>query len=157
MANNLFFVSLKIAYLAIPDETTPLNLTNHSYFNLSRNDDVLGHELFINATGLLAGETDGSGGMSGEILPINSTAYSSLCSAGKPAKLSKFIPDLAKAQPKWPYGDALLLSSELQSEPVFAAEARDIESGRRLMCFTTEPVMQTYFGNLLDGSTGHPQ
>ena len=64
---------MRIEYEATTDKATPVNLTNHSYFNLSGGDagDIFGHELVIHAA--MATERGKEGVPTGEIVPVAGT------------------------------------------------------------------------------------
>ncbi len=64
---------LVLDYTAVSDTDTVLNLTNHSYFNLACEGDILGHELMLAAEDYLP--TDGELVPTGEIRPVEGTPY----------------------------------------------------------------------------------
>ncbi|HYG34891.1 MAG TPA: aldose epimerase family protein, partial [Clostridia bacterium] len=134
---------LRLDYTATTDQTTPVNLTNHSYFNLAGKGDVLSHEITINAESFTP--TDADSIPTGEIKSVKDTP-------------SDFT------TPK-PIGSRLF---ELKNNPVgydhnfvikgggesltFAARVYEPNSGRVMEVHTTEPGVQFYTGNYLDGS-----
>jgi aldose 1-epimerase len=134
---------LSIDYTAVSDKPTPVNLTNHSYFNLSGTRDVLKHELTIAADYFTPKNQDSV--PTGEIKPVKGTPM-----------------DFTKAQP---IGSRF---SQLDEKPVgydhnfvingggkglaFAARVFEPTSGRVMEVWTTEPGVQLYTSNFLDGS-----
>lgn len=135
--------SVKFEYHATTDKKTVINLTNHSYFNLTgMKEDILNHELRINAS---------------RYLPVDST----------------LIPLQAQNVEGTPYdfrtmkvvgkdiGDPMLKNGggfdhcwilDGGAEPRLAAVLYEPKSGRQMEVFTTEPAIQFYSGNFLDGS-----
>jgi aldose 1-epimerase len=135
---------LKIDYTATTDKATPVNLTHHSYFNLSGGQaaDVLGHELMLTA--------DKYTPVNDKLIPtgkIESVKGTPL-DFTKPTVIgSRF--DQLKGDPIG-YDHNYVLPSEGKS---LALAARVVEptSGRVLEMYTTEPGVQLYTGNFLDG------
>lgn len=127
---------LKIEYHACSDKPTPINLTNHSYFNLSGSPSVpiYGHWLKINSKFIL--EVDQDFIPSGVNKIINGTEYDFVN--------FKKIPDRDF--------DQTYLLSNSQEELILAATVQEREIGLELNVFTTEPCLQFYSGNYLDGA-----
>ena len=140
--------SLKIDYSATTDKDTVINLTNHSYFNLAGegNGDVLKQVLMIN---------------SGKITPADSTQIPTgkiMDVAGTPFDFRKPTPigarinaDNQQLKIGKGYDINYILDRKGPGLEV-AARAYDPESGRELEVYTTEPGIQFYSGNFLDGS-----
>ena len=132
---------LKIEYNAETDKATPVNLTNHSYFNLTGdvNNTILNHTLMIDATNYTP--VDSTLIPTGEIRPVQGTPFDFT----KPRSIGKEI-DLVKGG----YDHNWVLNSKggsLQKVVVLT----DSISGRSLEVYTTEPGLQFYTGNFLNG------
>lgn len=139
---------LEMTYAAICDRTTPVNLTNHAYFNLAGDgSDVLNHELRLHCDKYLP--VDEQLIPTGEITPVAQTPFD--FTAGKP--IGK---DLDEAGG---YDHCMVLADKgdhlKQCAYVF-----EHKSGRSMRVSTTMEGVQFYSGNFLDGSDisrdGHP-
>lgn len=133
---------LLIEYNAETDKATPVNLTNHSYFNLTGdvNNTILNHTLMINADKYTPVDTTLI--PTGEIKDVTSTPFD--------FKNFKLIgTDIDKVPGGYDHNFVLNKSGNgLQR----AAVLFDSTSGRQLEVFTTEPGLQFYSGNFLDGT-----
>ncbi|MBM3597419.1 MAG: galactose mutarotase [Alphaproteobacteria bacterium] len=139
---------LRIDYRATTDKPTVLNLTNHSYFNLAagETEDVLGHELTIAAERFTP--VDASLIPTGELRPVAGTPFDFRGPQPIGARIGAADPQLEIGRG---YDHNFVLRGA-KAAPVFAARARDPGSGRVLEVWTTEPGVQLYTGNFLDGS-----
>ena len=133
---------LKISYEAKTDKATIINLTHHSYFNLSGHNsgDILGHELMLNADHFTPVDKDLI--PTGEIKPVKGTPMDFT----KPMVIGSRI-----KQVQGGYDHNYVLNSS-DGSLALAASVYEPKSGRVMEIFTTGPGIQFYTGNFLDGS-----
>lgn len=141
--------TLTLTYEASTTKPTPVNLTNHAYFNLSGDmrRDILGQRLRINADRFTP--VDETLIPTGELRPVEGTAFDFRQSTSIGARIDG---DDAQLRNGIGYDHNWVLN---QSEPnvlVDAAELYDPGSGRVMTIRTTEPGLQFYSGNFLDGT-----
>lgn len=138
---------LTVDYRATADRATPVNLTQHSYFNLAGHDagDILAHELTLFADAFVA--VDGSLIPTGALVPVDGTPFDFRQATALGARIAEAHPQLTAAGG---YDHNLVLAAGQGLRP--AARLVDPRSGRSLEVSTTEPGMQLYTGNFLNGS-----
>ncbi|MBD9440417.1 aldose epimerase family protein [Pseudomonas sp. PDM04] len=143
---------LRIDYKASTDKPTVLNLTNHSYFNLAGagNGDVLQQLATLHASRYTP--VNGTLIPTGELAPVAGTPMDFT----KPTAIGKNIkanhPQLKFAEPKQGGFDFNWVLDAKGDLGKLAADVSDPQSGRRLQLYTTEPGVQFYTSNFLDGS-----
>ena len=136
------FNELILEYKAETDKPTFLNLTHHDYFNLNAcKTDIKNHELELNSKSIT--ENDAESIPTGKILPVENTAYDFLI----PKKIGKDIDKVGVG-----YDNNYIIERTNQKMAVFAARVTDPESGRIMEVYTTEPAVQLYTANFLDGT-----
>jgi aldose 1-epimerase len=140
--------ALHIEYSATTDKDTVLNLTNHSYFNLAGQgkSDVLGHVLKIDASRMTP--VDATLIPTGELKSVAGTPFD----FGTPHAIGERI-NADDVQLRLGRGyDHNFVLDHPAGELAEAAEVYEPTTGRILRVLTTEPGLQFYTGNFLDGS-----
>lgn len=136
---------LRILYSAVTDKSTPVSLTNHSYFNLSgfKTPAIYNHTLCIAAweyTGKTLNNT-----ATGEILPVAGTALDFRLPKRLGNNINDFIADEG-------YDHNFILKRCNSSDIIKAAALMEPASGRTLTVYTNKPAIQVYTGNYWNGS-----
>ncbi len=140
---------LRIDYRAETDAPTPVNLTHHSYFNLAgpAAGDILEHEVTINAGAFLP--TDDGLIPTGEVRSVAGTCMD----FRTPHTIGERIAEIEGEHFAGGYDHCYVLTvPESPAGPFSAATVYDRRSGRVMEVLTTEPGMQFYTGNFLDGT-----
>lgn len=133
---------LKIEYSATTDKPTVLNLTNHSYFNLTGDvaNTILNQRLQIDANNYTP--VDSTLIPTGQIVSVKGTPFDFTTAEKIGARIDSV---------KGGYDHNFVLNSKGGSLQKVATLSDDV-SGRELQVFTTEPGLQFYTGNFLDGT-----
>jgi aldose 1-epimerase len=137
---------LSISYTAHTDKATPVNLTNHVYFNLSGAPTVLDHHVQLNADFFTA--TDKALIPTGELAPVRGTALDFT----QPHTIGERIgADFEPLKFAGGYDHNFVVNGRA-GDVRLAARVTEPTTGRVLEAFTDQPAIQLYTGNFLDGT-----
>jgi len=140
---ELLMDRLFINYEAETDKATPVNLTNHTYFNLAGEGTILDHVLYMNASKYTP--------VNEELIPtgVLANVEGTPFDFRKPFVIGERIDEIGGNPGGYDHNFVLDGSPD---ERVLAAKLMDPKSGRFLEVITTEPGVQFYTGNFLDGT-----
>ena len=136
-----------VRFHAVSDRATPVNLTQHSYFNLAGGGSILEHQLSIDADAFVAIDADLI--PYGQLAPVAGTPFD----FRNPRPIGERIgDDDEQLRHGGGYDHCFVLNKPAAKAMTRAARVLDPGSGRVLELFTQEPGVQFYSGNFLDGS-----
>ena len=135
---------LIIDYVASSDKTTVVNLSNHTYFNLAGGGNILDHEICLNADCYTPVTSELI--PTGEIAEVNDTPFDFRDSKSIHSKIGQSSEQLTIGRG---FDHNLVLKERGKGEP--AARVKNPSTGLHMEVYTTQPGIQFYTGNFLDG------
>ena len=138
--------TLRLEYTATTDKDTVVNLTQHSYFNLAGQGDILGHLVYLNANAFTP--VDSTLITTGELKPVDGTPFDFRTPTAIGARIGQDDEQL-----KFGNGyDHNWVINHPAGELGLDARVTEPVSGRVMEVWSTEPGLQFYSGNFLDGT-----
>jgi aldose 1-epimerase len=136
---------LGIYYKAVTDKSTPVSLTNHSYFNLSgfRELTIYNHKLYVEATEYML--KSGTNTPNGEIAKVQGTALDFRTPKLIGKDINAFPEDMG-------YDHSFIIKNNNSRAILKAAVLNEEKSGRMVTIYTDRPAIQVYTGNFWNGS-----
>lgn len=143
--------SIRIEYTAITNRPTVINLTNHTYFNLNGagNGNIYDNDMYINADSFTP--IDSTMIPTGKIEPVKGTPFDFTTPTPIGKRINEHTQQLKYSRG---YDDNWVLNKKQPYALSLAARDYDPKNGRVLEVYTTEPGIQFYSGNFLDGVVG---
>jgi aldose 1-epimerase len=144
-ANN----EIEIDYHATTDKPTVANITQHSYFNLTGNTkrDILDHDVMIKSNNLIP--VDAGLIPTGQLMPVAGTPFDFNDATKVGARIDE---DHEQMKLGGGYDHCWVLNKSSEDALEWVVKATDTESGRVFELATSEPGVQFYTGNFLDGT-----
>ncbi|HEU4722788.1 MAG TPA: aldose epimerase family protein [Gemmatimonadaceae bacterium] len=134
---------------ATTDRPTVVNLTNHTYWNLAGDGtrDILGHVLSLPSNAIVP--VDSTLIPTGQLMPVAGTPFDFRTPTPVGARIDDPHVQIRYGRG---YDHTFVLDRETGTPPSLAARVTEPTTGRRLDIYTTEPGVQVYSGNFLDGT-----
>lgn len=136
-----------VRFHAVSDRATPVNLTQHSYFNLAGGGSILDHRITIDADAFVPIDADLI--PFGRLAPVTGTPFDFRSARAIGERIAE---DDEQLRHGGGYDHCFALNKPVEKAMARAARVLDPGSGRVLELFTREPGVQFYSGNFLDGS-----
>jgi len=139
--------AIKLDYVATTDKPTVVNLTQHTYFNLACKGDINGHELWLNSDAITP--VDSLLIPTGTLMPVKGTAFDFTTATKIGARVNDKHEQLVFGKG---YDHNFVVKQAKPGELTLQAKVTEPTTGRTLEVLSTEPAVQFYGGNFLDGT-----